>query len=110
MSMPSALVSRTLIVLLFTCFFGGCSSDTHPAISVAVTPQAASIAQLSQTFQFTAKAQLDHVPGLQDVTQSVTWTSSNPAVAKIDPSGVATAVSSGTTTLTATAASGASGS
>ena len=45
-----------------------------------------------------------HQPTTQDITNSVTWSSSTPSVATIDSTGVATAVGSGTTTITAVGA------
>ena len=44
------------------------------------------------------------------VTTGLTWASSNPSVATIDASGLATAIASGTTTISATDRSGATGS
>ena len=42
-------------------------------------------------------------PTTQDVTSGVTWTSSNPSVATITASGLATTLTAGTTTITASA-------
>lgn len=79
---------------------------TNPAQvdSISVTPATDSI-DVSQTLQFTATGTYNHAaphpPTQQNVTDSVTWTSSNSQVATISSSGLATAVGSGTTTITA---------
>jgi hypothetical protein len=67
--------------------------------SIAVTPAAPSIAQ-GQTKQFTATG--TYTDGTTaDLTPQVTWASANPAVASISPAGLATALSPGTTGITA---------
>lgn len=72
--------------------------------SVQVTPGAQSLA-VGQTVQLTATGTYGNAkhPSTQNITSLVTWSSTTPAVATVDPSGVATAVSAGTTTITATA-------
>jgi Bacterial Ig-like domain (group 2)/Divergent InlB B-repeat domain len=73
--------------------------------SLQVTPSTASLASPGLQVQFTATAfyQQGEQSGFSsNVTNKVTWTSSNPAVATVDNSGVATAVNVGTTTITAT--------
>jgi hypothetical protein len=99
--MPNRSLSGIFLLLLVAFSFVGCSKDDHAILSMAVTPQAVNMTQLGQTQQLTAKAQLDHVAGLQDVTNSSGWTSSNPRVAKVDASGLVTAVGSGSATITA---------
>lgn len=77
-----------------------------PVASVAVTPNPASVA-LGTTRAFTATAK--DAAGTT-VSSTFTWTSSDPGKATIDPAtGVATAVSIGSTTITATAPNGVSG-
>lgn len=72
--------------------------------SVQVTPAAQSLA-VGQTVQFTAVGTYGNAKSLstQNITSSVTWTSSVPAVATVSASGLATSVSAGTTTITASA-------
>lgn len=73
--------------------------------SMQVTPSTANLASPGLTVQFTATAfyQQGEQSGFSsNVTNKVTWASSNPAVATVDSSGVATAVNVGTTTITAT--------
>lgn len=76
------------------------------ARSVDVSPDSASVA-VGGTQQFTATVTDLH--GNPVPTPSVTWTSSNPAVATVDASGLATGVATGAATITA-ASGGASGS
>jgi uncharacterized protein YjdB len=77
--------------------------DLTPTVaSVTVTPAAAALDALGATQQFTAEARDaagNIVPGIPFV-----WSSSDPAVAEIDPvTGVATAIANGTTHIVATA-------
>jgi len=68
--------------------------------SVVVSPAAATLAGLGLTQQFTAVAQDANgnpVPG-----QTFTWTSSQPLIASVDPTGLATALAIGTAVITAT--------
>ena len=74
-----------------------------PPASIAVTPNPASFATGS-TQQFTATATYGN-GSTADVTSSATWTSSNPSVATISSSGLATGVAAGSTTITATVGS-----
>jgi hypothetical protein len=70
--------------------------------SVQVTPATQSLA-VGQTVQFTATGTYGNANHLstQNITRLVTWTSSTPSVATVDASGVATAVSAGSTVITA---------
>jgi hypothetical protein len=72
--------------------------------SLKVTPATQSLA-VGQTVQFTAIGTYGNANHLstQDITSLVTWTSSTPSVATVSASGVATAVSAGSTTITANA-------
>ncbi|HTG00169.1 MAG TPA: Ig-like domain-containing protein [Nitrospirota bacterium] len=67
--------------------------------SITVTPASASVA-LGQTKQFTARATLTD-NSTQDVTSSVTWHSSNTAVATVNSSGLSQSNDIGTTSITA---------
>lgn len=66
--------------------------------AVRVSPAEATVS-VGDTRSFTAA-----VEGSGDFDDSVTWSSSNPEVATIDDEGVATALSAGSTTITATSA------
>jgi hypothetical protein len=72
--------------------------------AVAVSPTSQTL-NVGQSLQFTATGtygNADH-SSTQNITNGVTWSSSIPAVATINSSGVATAVSAGTTSITASA-------
>jgi hypothetical protein len=75
---------------------------TSPLTSLLVTPSNPSVSLSAQkTQQFSATA--TYADGtVQDLTSSVSWTSSNPAVASIATTGLATASSVGTTQIKAT--------
>jgi uncharacterized protein YjdB len=68
--------------------------------SIAVSPASPGIL-VGATQQFTATASYSD-NSTADVTTTVTWTSSNTAVATINTAGLATAVAAGSTTVTAT--------
>jgi len=94
---------RALLVIGLALPIAGCTSSAL-VDSIVVAPTTASIAA-GQTVQFTATGSVghgSHPATTEDVTTQVTWTSGLPAVATINSSGVATAVSPGTTTITAT--------
>ena len=69
-------------------------------VSLAVTPANASMA-VGTTAQFAATGTFSD-SSTQDLTHSVVWSSSTPAVATIAASGLATSVSSGSSTISAT--------
>lgn len=74
-----------------------------PGTSIVVTPPTATITALGGVQQYTAAAldaQGQVVPGVQ-----FTWSSANPAVGTIDPSGLATGRSVGQTTIAASVGS-----
>jgi len=79
----------------------GYATLTVPALlSIAVTPTFPSISG-TNTQQFTATGTYSDAT-TQDLTNSVTWTSSTPTVAMISSTGAATGVAPGTTTISAT--------
>jgi outer membrane protein OmpA-like peptidoglycan-associated protein len=71
---------------------------SRSAANVAVAPTSASFNALGGTQQLTASAR---DPGNSPVNVAYTWTSSNPAVATVSPSGLVTAAGNGTATITA---------
>jgi hypothetical protein len=92
----SALLLTGLVLPIAGC-------GTSMVDSLAVTPATQSIA-VGQTAQFTATGTYSHgshPSTTQNVTDQSTWVSSAPAVATVDSSGVATAVSAGTATISA---------
>ena len=70
-------------------------------VSIAVTP-ANSFVVIGATQQFTATGTYSD-SSTQNLTSSVTWSSSNPAAATITSAGLATGVAAGSTTIQATA-------
>jgi hypothetical protein len=94
-------VAFSLICLALS--IAGCSTPQGLDL-VQVTPTAQSLA-VGQTMQLTATGTYGNAkhPSTQNITSLVTWSSTTPAVATVNASGVATAVSAGTTTITATA-------
>ena len=71
-------------------------------MSIAVTPANSNIV-IGATQQFTATVTCSD-GSAQDITSQATWTSLNPGVATINAGGLATGVSTGTTTISATLA------
>ncbi len=95
----SALLLTGLVLPIAGC-------GTSLVDSLAVTPATQSIA-VGQTAQFTATGTYghgSHPSTTQNVTDQSTWASSAPAVATVDADGVATAVSAGTATISASIA------
>jgi DNA-binding beta-propeller fold protein YncE len=83
---------------------GGISGTTtltvQPAlVSIAITPVNPSI-KVGTTLQFTATGTYSD-SSTQNLTNSVTWTSSKPAIATINTSGLATAIATGSTNMKA---------
>ncbi len=92
-------LSAVLLPLCLVVF--GCSNPSG-LDSVQVTPNSQSLI-VGQTVQFTATGTFGNAShsSTQNVTGSVTWTSSNPSVATIGATGLALGVSAGTTVITA---------
>jgi uncharacterized protein YjdB len=95
---------RGLLLLCLGSSLVGCSNSGLDSVQVTPTTQALTV---GQTAQFTATGTFGNAKSLstQNITTSVTWTSSVPSVATISAAGIATAVGAGTTTITANAAS-----
>ena len=95
-----ALVLTTLPTLLTGC--SGTNNTTAPggAPTVAISGTA-TVAALGQTSQLTATATPAQSSTPNDVSSQATWTSSNTGVATVSASGLVTAVSYGSTTITA---------
>ena len=86
---------------LSTLLVVGSCSNKH-LVSIAVTPANPSVAQIGQTTQFMATGTTNHanVPP-EDLTSTVTWSSSTPSVATITSTGLATATGCGSSTIAA---------
>ena len=92
--------------LLLACLaltFTGCT--TSGLDSIQVTPATASLVVGGATLQLTAMGTFGNGahPTRQEITSQVTWTSTITGVATVSSSGVVTAVSAGTTNITASA-------
>ena len=93
----TVLLAAFALILLAGC--GNFFRDSNEVAGISVSPANASL-QLNKTQQFTAIGTLGDGSD-KDVSSLVEWTSSSPKVATIDSSGMATALSTGTTTITA---------
>ncbi|MDP3158216.1 MAG: Ig-like domain-containing protein [Archangium sp.] len=102
----SVALGTSIISAAFGPITGGTLVTVSPAelASISVTP-AASTLSIGLTFPFTATGLFTDTT-TQDLTTSVTWSSSTPAVASISnaagSTGLVTALTAGSTTLTAT--------
>ena len=96
------LSPRVLLLIAMALPLAGCTNPL--AVSISVSPTTQSIST-GQTAQFTATGIFghgsNHPSSSQDLTDTATWTSSVPAVATISSTGVATGLTPGTTTITA---------
>jgi uncharacterized protein YjdB len=84
--------------------FIGCSSSQVDTLTISPAMQSLAV---GATVQFTATGVITHgkhPSSSENVTALVSWTSSAPSVAAISATGLATAVSPGTTTITASMA------
>jgi len=70
--------------------------------SIAVTPASPADLAVGSTQQFTATGTYSD-GSVADITSQVTWASSDPAIASISPTGLATGVTAGNTNITASA-------
>jgi hypothetical protein len=106
MSRPAALCA-ILVVAIVLCFS---ACDQAPALaSIQIIPSGASLTTVGQTLQYKAIATYqrpNHSPTTSDVTSQVAWSSSEPSVSTISSAGLATAVGSGNTLITASLGGG----
>jgi Bacterial Ig-like domain (group 2)/Divergent InlB B-repeat domain len=82
------------------------TSSTPPGrtlTSITIIPSTQTLMTVGEPGQFLAIGNYSAYPLTQDLTSQVTWISSDTAVAIVNSSGLATAVSTGTATLTADA-------
>jgi hypothetical protein len=87
--------------LLWAC--GGGTTDTKVPSGISVTPTTVSLEAVGQTQQLTPV--VTDQDGATIASPSVTWSSSNTAVATVTGSGLVSAAGAGTATITATAGS-----
>jgi hypothetical protein len=97
--MHSSVKAILMVVLIATV--AGCSSATGPGGSQpALAITGAVTVAVGQTSQLTLMATPPQ-SAAQDVTSQANWTSSTPGIATVNGSGLVTAVSYGSTTITA---------
>lgn len=97
-------IALCALALCLLGFLLGCSATQVDSLLIAPATQSLAV---GQTAQFTATGSIghgQHPSSNENVTGAVSWTSSAPAVATISASGLATAVSAGSTTITASMA------
>lgn len=102
-SLPSAVLGLAAIVAVTGCGGGGGGGAADPPAptlrSIAVSPSASTL-PVGQSKQFRAKGAYSD-GSTRDVTSSVNWSSSDPAKAAINSSGMASGVAQGSVTVTA---------
>jgi len=91
LALPAALVAAT-----------GCSSLYSISISPASGAVSVSVGQTAQYKAYGVKVMGSGTPTTDDITNSVQWSVTNPSIASISSSGVATALAAGHTTIYAT--------
>ncbi len=96
------IVSAGLALLACKGNQGSSPTPTPTPASVAVAPATVSLNVVGATIQLTASAY--DASGQAMAGKTFTWTSSNDSVAKVDASGLVTAMAGGSATVTATAA------
>ena len=94
---------RGVLLLCLATAFAGCGNPSG-LDSVQVTPGSQSLT-VGQTAQFTAMGTFGNAKHLttQNITNAVTWSSTMPAVATVNSTGLVTAVGAGTATIRAEA-------
>ncbi len=101
--MQARFSSWALLPVAVALTIAGCTNPSQvDSITVAPTPPALNV---GQTVQLTATGIYTHAaphpPTTQNVTDSATWSSSSPGVATVSPTGLVTAVTGGTATISA---------
>jgi hypothetical protein len=92
-----------LSFLICLLLLAGCGSTPYIS-SIQVSPATQTLASVGATVQFQAIGTFSnrkHPQTQQNVTDQVTWTSSAPSIATVSATGLATAATNGTTTITA---------
>src|SRR5215471_13083510 len=82
----------------------GCSNTGLDSVQVTPSSQALNVGQTAQLKAVGTFGNANH-PTTQDITSTVTWSSTVPAVATVNSAGLVTAVGAGTTAVTASATS-----
>lgn len=95
-----SVIPTTAIVTVSNALAGGPKGDLT---SIAISPGSQPLTLFGQTGQFLAIGSYSGGAPTQNITGLSAWTSSNVSVATISPSGLASAVADGITTITAIA-------
>jgi len=106
----SILKARVSAVLLFAVIalvlaLARCSTS-RDLIRMDVLPEAQSLTTAGETVQFSAIGHFNRSPTTQDITNQVSWRSSDVGVATVDAAGLATATGLGQTTIIASSTAG----
>lgn len=101
--MLNRITLRALLLTAVAASIAGCTNLQVDEIAVSPTTQSISVGQQAQFEAFGLTGHGNNHPGtVSNITTQVSWTSSIPSVATISPLGVATGLSAGSTTITAT--------
>jgi len=79
----------------------GSGTTGNTLTAITILPASQPVLNIGETSQFIAIGSYSGTPATQDLTNIVTWGSSDVFVATINPSGLATTISAGSTTITA---------
>ena len=77
------------------------AATTEPLLSLTILPGSQAVQSVNETGQYIAIGTFSLAPFTRDLTDTVTWTSSDVKVATINKSGLATGINSGSTAITA---------
>lgn len=94
---------RVVLLLCLGSTLVGCSNSGLDSVQVSPATQSLTVGQTAQLKAVGTYGNAKH-SSTEDITSTVTWTSSVPAVATVSSSGLVTAVGAGTTTVTANTA------
>ncbi len=100
--MHDRISPRALLLIALALLIAGCTNSEVDSLAVTPTTQSLSV---GQTVQLTATGTTghgsNHPSTTSDVTDTATWTSSSPSVASVGSTGLVTALTAGTSTITA---------
>ena len=92
-----------ILLIALAVPIAGCTNQQVDEIQISPTTQSISVGQTAQFLALGLTGHGNNHPGtVSNITDQVAWSSSVPSVATINALGVATAVSAGSTTITAT--------
>ncbi len=97
-------IALCALALCLLGFLLGCSATQVDTLVIAPATQSLAVGQTSQLSATGVINHGQHPSSNQNVTNAVSWTSNTPAVATVSATGLVTAVSAGSTTITASMA------